>query len=150
MNSSGPTLCDPIDYTVHGILQVRILEWVAFPFSRGSSQPRDRTQVSPIAGGFFTFRATKEAQGWAKYGVILWACHGTDHPGMWRGALALSAKRSPGEALFQVSACTWFPQARAGTPPTESRLTEFFQCDGWFCVSTQQAYGGQLFAQTPV
>ena len=35
------TLCDPIDYTVHGILQARILEWVAFPFSRGSSQPRN-------------------------------------------------------------------------------------------------------------
>ena len=34
------TLCDPMDYIVHGILQVRILEWVAFPFSRGSSQPR--------------------------------------------------------------------------------------------------------------
>ena len=47
-------LCDHIEYTVHGILQVRILEWVSFPFSRGSSQPRDRTQVSLIAGGFFT------------------------------------------------------------------------------------------------
>ena len=47
-------LCDPMDYTAHGILQARILEWVAFPFSRGSSQPRDRTQVSRIAGGFFT------------------------------------------------------------------------------------------------
>ena len=35
------TLCDPMDYTVHGILWARILEWVAFPFSRGSSQPRD-------------------------------------------------------------------------------------------------------------
>ena len=45
-----PTLCDPIDYTVHGILQARILEWVAIPFSRGSSQPRDQTQVSCIAG----------------------------------------------------------------------------------------------------
>ena len=45
------TLCDPMDY---GILQARILEWVAFPFSRGSSQPRDQTQVSRIAGGFFT------------------------------------------------------------------------------------------------
>ena len=40
--------------TVHGILQARILEWVAFPFSRGSSQPRDQTQVSQIAGRFFT------------------------------------------------------------------------------------------------
>ena len=51
---SSPTLCEPTDYTVHGILQARILEWVAFPFSRESSQPRDQTQVSRIAGGFFT------------------------------------------------------------------------------------------------
>ena len=43
-----PTLCDPMDYTVHGILQARILEWVAFPFSRGSSQPGDQTQVCGI------------------------------------------------------------------------------------------------------
>ena len=49
-----PTLCDPMGYTVHGILQARILEWVALPFSRGSSQPRDRTLVSCIAGGFLT------------------------------------------------------------------------------------------------
>ena len=48
------TLCNPMDYTVHGILQARILEWVAFPFSRGSSQPRDQTQVSRIAGRFLT------------------------------------------------------------------------------------------------
>ena len=48
------TLCDPVDCTVPGILQVGILEWVAFPFSRGCSQPRDRAQVSCIAGGFFT------------------------------------------------------------------------------------------------
>ena len=56
-----PTLCDPRDSTVHGILQVRILEWVAFPFSRGSIQPRDRTQVSHIVGRFFTSSATREA-----------------------------------------------------------------------------------------
>ena len=49
-------------YTVHGILQARILEWVAFPFSRGSSQPKDGTQVSHIAGGFFISWATREAQ----------------------------------------------------------------------------------------
>ena len=47
---------------VHGILQARILEWVAIPFSRGSSQPRNQTGVSCIAGGFFTSWATKEAQ----------------------------------------------------------------------------------------
>ena len=48
------TLCDPMDNTVHEILQARILEWLAVPFSRGSSQPRDQTQISCITGGFFT------------------------------------------------------------------------------------------------
>ena len=45
--------CNPIDCTVHGILQARILQWVAFPFSWGSPQPRDQTQISHIASGFF-------------------------------------------------------------------------------------------------
>ena len=53
VTQSCPTLCDPMDYTVHEILHASILEWVGFPFSRGSSQPRDQTQVSCIAGGFF-------------------------------------------------------------------------------------------------
>ena len=57
-----PTLCNPLDYIVHGILQTRILKWVAILFSRGSSQTRDRTQVSCIAGRFFTSWATREAQ----------------------------------------------------------------------------------------
>ena len=53
------TLCDPMDYSstgspVHGIFQARIQEWVAIPFSKGSSPPRDGTRVSCIAGGFFT------------------------------------------------------------------------------------------------
>ena len=51
---SIPTLCVPMGYTVHGILQVRTLEWIAFPFSRGSFQPRDGTQVFRTAGRFFT------------------------------------------------------------------------------------------------
>ena len=55
-----PTLCYPMDYTVHGILQARILEWVAFSFSRGSSQPRDGTKVSCMAGRHFTSWATRE------------------------------------------------------------------------------------------
>ena len=56
------TLFNLMDYTVHGILQARILEWVAFPFSRGSSQPSDQTQVSRIAGEFFISLAIREAQ----------------------------------------------------------------------------------------
>ena len=52
------TLCNAMDYSlpgssIHGIPQARIWEWVAIPFSRGSAQPKDRTQVSRIAGGFF-------------------------------------------------------------------------------------------------
>ena len=54
VTQSCPTFCDLMDYADHGILQTRILEWVAFPFSGGSSQSRDWTQVSHIAGGFFT------------------------------------------------------------------------------------------------
>ena len=50
-----------MNYTLRGILQARILEWVAFPFSRGSSHLRDGTQVSRIAGEFFTNWATREA-----------------------------------------------------------------------------------------
>ena len=51
---SHPTLCDPVDCIVHGILQARILERVAYLFSRGSSRPRNQTGVSFIAGGLFT------------------------------------------------------------------------------------------------
>ena len=54
--------CSPPGSSVHWILQGRILEWVAIPFSRGSSQTRDGTQVSHIAGRFFTIWATREAQ----------------------------------------------------------------------------------------
>ena len=59
---SCPTLHDPMDYVVRGILQARILEWVVVPFNMGSSQLRDGTQVSHITGGFFTSWATREAQ----------------------------------------------------------------------------------------
>ena len=60
------TLCDPMDYSppgssVHGILQARILEWVAISFSRGSSQPRDQTGISCIVDSFFTIWTTGEA-----------------------------------------------------------------------------------------
>ena len=56
-----PHGCSPLGTSVHGILQARILEWVAIFFSRGSSWPRDRTWVSCIAGRRFTLWATREA-----------------------------------------------------------------------------------------
>ena len=66
VTQSHPTLCNTMDHSppassVHGILQARMLEWISFPFSRGSSQPRDWTRVSCIAGGFFTIWVTREA-----------------------------------------------------------------------------------------
>ena len=54
----------PPGSSVHGILQARILQWEAIPFSRGSSWPRDQIHVSCNAGGFFTIWATWEAQIW--------------------------------------------------------------------------------------
>ena len=64
-NQSCPTLCKPTDYNPpvssdHGILQARIVEWVAMPSSRGSSQPRDRTQVSCTEGRFCIDWATRD------------------------------------------------------------------------------------------
>jgi len=66
---SCPTLCDPMDCSplgssVRGIFQERVLECVAISFSRGSSWPRDQTQVSHIAGRCFTVWATREAPVW--------------------------------------------------------------------------------------
>ena len=64
---SCPTLCDPTDcslpgFSIHGIFQARVLEWIATSFSRGSSWPRDWTQVSRIAGRRFTIWANREAE----------------------------------------------------------------------------------------
>ena len=69
------TLCDLMDYSlpgssVHGILQARILEWVAISFSRGSSQPRDQTWVSCIAGRFFTNWAMREAHSYCIFFIM--------------------------------------------------------------------------------
>ena len=72
---SGLTLCDPMVYTVHGILQARILEWVAFSFSRGSSQPRDLAQVSHIAGGFFLYQLSHRGS----QGILKWVVDPFSH-----------------------------------------------------------------------
>ena len=73
---SSPTLCNPRDcslpgFSVCGIFQARVLEWVAISFSRGSSWPRDWTQVSHIAGRLFTIWATREAPTYAQYVFVI-------------------------------------------------------------------------------
>jgi len=96
VTQSSPTLYDPVDCTVHGILQARILKWVAFPFSRGSSQPRGKTQVSHIASGFFISWATREAQeSWSGQPVPSPA--ELPDPGIELGSLALQADSLPAE-----------------------------------------------------
>ena len=75
---SCPTLCDPMDcslpgFSVHEILQARIMEWITISFSRGSSRPRDRTRVSRIGGICFNFWATREAHWFTEDPLNAWA-----------------------------------------------------------------------------
>ena len=98
---SCPTLCDPMDYTVRGILQVRLLEWAAIPFSCGSFWPRNWTGVSCIVGRWFTNWAITitlmyvQRRGFTGGSVIknLPAMQKTQE--MW----VRSLERSPGEGL---------------------------------------------------
>ena len=83
-HKSCPTLCNPRDCgppgsSIHGILQARMLQWVAIPTSRGSSWLRDWTRVFGIAGGFFTVSATGEAP-YEYLNVILYAITCTGYP----------------------------------------------------------------------
>ena len=79
-----------MDYIVHGILQTRIPEWVAVPFSTGCSQPRDQTQVSGTAGRFFTSGTTREDQEY------------------WRGSLSLLQQIFPTqESNWSFLQCRW-------------------------------------------
>ena len=85
-----------LEESVHGILLARILEWVAFPFSRGSSQPRDQIQVSCIAGRFFTSWATREAQEyWSEQPIP--SPEDLPDPGIEVGSPALQANSLPTE-----------------------------------------------------
>ena len=96
-----PTLCNPMGCSLlgssaHGIFQARILEWVAMPSSRESSQSRDRTQVSHIADGFFTLWATREAQEYWS-GQPIPSPRDLPNPGIELGSLGLQADSLPAE-----------------------------------------------------
>ena len=93
------TLCKPMDYTIHGILQARILEWVAVPFCRGFSHPRDRTQVSCIAGRFFTSWATH-----THYSILLQGAGLRLEPSTTVNKLSQSGCGCNGEIVQQIKA----------------------------------------------
>ena len=83
-----PTLWDPMDYTVHGILQARTLECIAIHSSRESSQPRDQTQVSHIAGGFFyqlSHQGSPRILQWVAYPFS----RGSSRPRKWAGVACI-------------------------------------------------------------
>ena len=98
-----------MDHTVHGILQAGILEWVAFLFSRGSSQARDQTQVSRIASRFFTSWTPREAQEY------------------WSGSLSLLQWVFPTQELNQgLLHCRWILyQLSYDGSPWESKILWF-------------------------
>ena len=108
-----PTLCDPMDCnppgsSVHGILQARILEWVAVPFSKGSSQPRDPTQISHNEGRFFTVWTTKEAPKGRCWGCLL-RCLGNKVAVTRIGPLKCPLDRLEVETGLLEPLFTWFP-----------------------------------------
>ena len=83
------TLCNPMEYTVHRIFQARIVEWVAIPFSRGSSQPRDQTQVSHMTGRFFTsHQGSPRILEWVAYSFS----SGSSQPRNWTGVSCIAGR----------------------------------------------------------
>ena len=100
-----------MDCRVHGILWARILEWVAFPLSRGSSQPRDQTQVFCITGRFFTSWATREAQEyWSGYPIP--SPENLPNPGIKPGSPALQVDSLPTELHNRGDPCTRLDKLR--------------------------------------
>ena len=119
-----PTLFDPMDCispgsSVHGVLQARILDWVAIPFSRGSSLPRDQTQVSWIAGGFFTI--------WA----IIWKPKGFQREARWKHWLS-SLVGSTVHGIFQARMMEWvaISSSRESSWPRDQTHVSCIPCVG--------------------
>ena len=111
--------CSSLGSSVHWILQARILEWVAMPPSRGSSQPRDQTQNSHIAGGFFTIWVTREAQEY-------WSGKPIPSP----GELPISGIE-PGSPVLQANSLSaellWKPPSDAGWSSDITLVYLFFK-----------------------
>ena len=141
------TLCHRVDYSppgssVHGILQARILEWVAISSSRGSSQPEDQTQVSCIAGKLFTIWATRQVPENENYSFKRYSAHPSNCPpprhspscvgwqvslnvdcGRWYG-LCGDMKWSERKRTVKTS-CVWFCQAPPSMGILQARRLEW-------------------------
>ena len=134
---SCPTFCDSVDYTVHGILQARILESVAFPISKGSSQPRVLTQVTHIAGGFFTIWATRGALSSIRVFSNELACP-IKWPKYWSFNLSISPSNEYSELIsFRID---WFDllavQVEGGLPSYLLKSSFSQKRQGWGVFNT--------------
>ena len=125
-----------------GILQARIVKWVPYPFSRGSSQPRDQTQVSRIAGGFFTIWTTREAQR-DPYGISDVGKAWSRELGNLKAVLGAGRHRTNWTEFF-----TGYQDFRAGRrhkapPPTGPSHSQDWLLRVWSSVQSENA--GPLF-----
>ena len=117
--------CSPSGFSVHGILQARILEWVAMSSSRGSSQPRDQTHVSSVlctGRKVFTSRATWETQtnSLQKY-IIQNGINGVEYlkkaNHVWKLREVSMEKVQAELNKAQITGCMWFPGGASGKEP---------------------------------
>ena len=129
------TLCNPVDCSppgssIHGILQARVLEWDAIAFSRGSSRPRDRTQVFHIAGRRFNLWATREAQAPFYYalGYCKWDTerkHSGDIAAPWSLRWWLEQLKSDSNGYGWEIPSKWFPHACGWSRTVEGQYVAF-------------------------
>ena len=123
------TFCDPMDYTVYGILPARILKWVAFSFSRGPSHPRGKTKISHITGGLFTSWATRETQEYWS-GQPIPSPVALPHPGIRSGSPTL-----------QVDSLTTELSGKMQNKFSQNNLSNYF-------LSSGKSWAGSLFFDT--
>ena len=145
-SSLSPTLwdlmdCSPPGSSVCGIFQTRILEWVAIPFSRGSSQSRNWTQVFYIAGRFFTFWATREA-------LSLGACSESEK-WKWNSVVSGSLRPPMDCGILQARILEWivFPFSRVSSQPRDKTqvLNESYSEHSSFYLIITFHFGSRLF-----
>ena len=98
---SCPSLCNPMDYTVHGILQTRILDWVAFPFSRGSPQPRIKFRSPALQADSLPSEPQRKPKN-AGVGSLIPSPEELPDPGTEPGSPALQADSLPTELSKDV------------------------------------------------
>ena len=143
------TLWGPMDYIVHEILHSRILEWIAFPFSRDHPNPGDQTQVSHIAGGFFTRWATREALQCTKHRLSFLARHGGGCRHQLDSAPPLGSFLGSWGGVLQDKQAAWFENMCVFTSPavgqidiicfliwcSEKDTSSLLWCAGQHCVT---------------